>query len=267
MPAFTPTQGRYLAFIHQYISRYRQAPAESEIAQALCVRPPSANQMIRALEQRELISRVPGTARSIKILLPENEIPIWNRGNVKPNPKATADKLKSRESGPAASKTPKIDLYILDSYIASGPIREEFEGKRISRVIEIRADNTLADMHEAMCKAYERHEDRPYEFNLGGTRRFCPNNKNYGLPERLKQRNKALKQKLKAYDGDARNTKLSDLSLGVRQPMGYCFDFEDDWYHFIFLEKIETAIPSVDYPRLRRQIGKAPPQFDASLKS
>jgi hypothetical protein len=49
--------------------------------------------------------------------------------------------------------------------------------------------------------------------------------------------------------------------------MGYSFDFEADWYHFISLEKIETAIPTVEYPRLRRQIGKAPPQFDASLES
>lgn len=267
MPAFTPTQGRYLAFIHQYISLYRHAPAESEIAQALYVMPPSVNQMIRALEQRELISRVPGMARSIKILLPEDEIPIWNRGNVKPNPKATADKPGSHKTKPVALKVPKIDLYILDCYIASGPIRKEFQGKRIARVIESRADNTLADVHEALCKAYQRHEDRPYEFNIGGTRRFCPNNKNYGLPERLKQRNKAFKQELKKYDGDARQTKLSELSLNIHQPMGYCFDFEGDWYHFISLEKMETAIPTVDYPRLRRLVGRAPPQFDASLES
>jgi SOS-response transcriptional repressor LexA len=140
MAAFTPTQGRYLAFIHQYINLYGHAPAEAEIAQALCVMPPSVNQMIRALEQRELISRVPGTARSIQLLLPEDEIPVWNRGNVKPNPKVAVDKPGSRKSKPVALKTPKVDLYILDCYISSGPVRKEFQGKRIARMIESRAD-------------------------------------------------------------------------------------------------------------------------------
>lgn len=76
-------------------------------------------------------------------------------------------------------------------------------------------------MHEALCKAYERHEDRPYEFNMGGTRRFCPNNKNYGLPERLKQRNKALKQKLYAYDGDAQMDFDSPLSGQNRRTQAF----------------------------------------------
>ena len=49
MPAFTPTQGRYLVFIHQYIQLHGGAPAELEIAQAMCVMPPSVNQMVRSL--------------------------------------------------------------------------------------------------------------------------------------------------------------------------------------------------------------------------
>lgn len=266
MAAFTPTQGRYLAFIHQYIQRAGCPPAESEIASALCVMPPSVNQMIRTLEQRELISRVPGKARSIKILLHEDEIPIWNRGAVKPNPKATPGK-PGKSQAKANTPPPAVDLYVLDCYIAAGPVSKEFQGRRIARVIEFRADNTLDDVHEALHEAFGRQEDRPYEFNIGGTRRFCPNNKNYGFPELLKQRNKTLKQKLGAYDGDSRETKLLELSLSIRQSIGYSFDFDAGWYHFLSLEKIERAISSVDYPRLRRQVGKAPPQFDLKLDS
>ncbi|MEZ6133997.1 MAG: MarR family transcriptional regulator [Pirellulaceae bacterium] len=269
MAAFTPTQGRYLAFIHQYIQRAGCSPAESEIASALCVMPPSVNQMIRTLEQRELISRVPGKARSIKILLYEDEIPIWNRGAVKPNPKATPGKPGKMYATANANtpKPPTVDLYVLNCYIAAGPVSKEFQGKRIARVIEFRADNTLDDVHEALSEAFGRQEDRPYEFNIGGTRRFCPENMNYGFPERLKQRNKTLKQKLRAYDGDSRKTKLLELSLSIRQSIGYSFDFVAGWYHFLSLEKIERAIPTVDYPRLRRQVGKAPPQFDFNLDS
>lgn len=260
MSAFTPTQGRYLAFIKNYIDLYRHSPAESEIAQALCVMPPSVNQMIRSMEQRGLIARTPGQARSIKILLPDDEVPIWKRGVVTANPKATG-------TGPTpVNVEPKVDLYILDAYIRCGPISEKFCNKRIARIIECRADNTLADVHLAFFKAFDRQEDRPYEFNIGGRKRFEAANKNYGMPEFLKQRNQELKQKLKSYDSDAREVKLADLGLVLRQPFGYSFDFAVDWYHFVCLEKIETAIPSVEYPRLRRRIGASPPQFDPDLK-
>jgi hypothetical protein len=43
MADFTPTQGRYLSFIHAYIERHGYPPAEAEIAAAMCVSPPSVN--------------------------------------------------------------------------------------------------------------------------------------------------------------------------------------------------------------------------------
>ena len=258
MPAFTPTQGRYLAFIHQYIQLHGSAPAELEIARAMCVMPPSVNQMVRSLEQRGFISRTPGEARSIRILLPADEIPIWSRGVVKPNPRATGNNA-------SVIVEPKVELYVMDCYIAGGPVSEKFANKRIARTIEFRCDNTLAQVHEAYRIAYNRPEDRSYEFNVGGKKRFAPENKNYGLPDFLPQRNKSIGKKLNAYDGDARTTTLASLGLSIHQPLGYCFDFDADWYHFISLEKVETAIPTVDYPRLRRRVGKSPPQFDSEV--
>jgi Mn-dependent DtxR family transcriptional regulator len=47
MADFTPTQGRYLAFIHAYISLHGYPPAEAEIAAAMCLSPPSVNQMVK----------------------------------------------------------------------------------------------------------------------------------------------------------------------------------------------------------------------------
>lgn len=257
MSAFTPTQGRYLAFIHQYIELYGRSPAESEISIAMQVSPPSVNQMIRSLERLGLITRVPGQARSIGILLPDNEIPIWSRGVVKPNPMASGMSL------PIASSEPNVDLYSMKCYIASGPTSRGYDGKWIARTIEFRCDNKLSDVHQAFRLAFDRIEDRPYEFNVGGTRRFAPENKNYGLPELLKTRNQATKRKLKAYDGDAKLSTLADLQLKIHQPIGYSFDFDADWYHLISLEKIETSIPTVAYPRLRFRVGKSPPQSEA----
>src|SRR3954462_14790783 len=87
MAAFTPTQGRYLAFIHAYTSLHGYPPAEAEIAAAMCVSPPSVNQMVKTLEKRGLISRQPGLPRSIQVLVPEEEIPRWNNRQPPKSPK------------------------------------------------------------------------------------------------------------------------------------------------------------------------------------
>ena len=65
MSEFTPTQGRYLAFIKSYMEGFGLAPAESEMATAMKVSPPSVNQMMRMLEKKGLVRRKPGVARSI----------------------------------------------------------------------------------------------------------------------------------------------------------------------------------------------------------
>src|SRR5438477_4735868 len=78
MADFSPTQGRYLAFIHAYTSLHGYPPAESEIATAMCVSPPSVNQMVKMLERKGLILRHPGQPRSLQVLVPEEEIPPWN---------------------------------------------------------------------------------------------------------------------------------------------------------------------------------------------
>jgi pRiA4b ORF-3-like protein len=42
---------------------------------------------------------------------------------------------------------------------------------------------------------------------------------------------------------------------------GYGFDFGDDGYHQVQVERIEQAIPTVSYPRVIRRVGKSPPQY------
>ncbi len=77
MAEVTPTQGRYLAYIHAYTAGFGLPPAESEIAQAMGVSPPSVNQMMKTLERKGLIRRQPGVPRSIEILVADDAIPKW----------------------------------------------------------------------------------------------------------------------------------------------------------------------------------------------
>jgi repressor LexA len=72
---FTEKQGQYLAFIHAYMKLNRRAPAEADMQRFFEVTPPTVHRMVMELEKRGLISRTPGVARSIKLLVEPAELP------------------------------------------------------------------------------------------------------------------------------------------------------------------------------------------------
>jgi DNA-binding MarR family transcriptional regulator len=72
---YTPKQGQYLAFIHYYTKIHGRAPAEADLERYFRVAYSSIHQMIITLEQRGLITRTPGESRSIRVLLPREELP------------------------------------------------------------------------------------------------------------------------------------------------------------------------------------------------
>ena len=72
---FTKLQGQYLAFITAYTKVIGRPPAEADIQRHFKVTPPSVHQMILTLEKRGLIARTPRQARSIKVLVPREQLP------------------------------------------------------------------------------------------------------------------------------------------------------------------------------------------------
>jgi len=75
-PAFTAKQGQYLAFIYNYTVIHRQAPAEADLERHFRVSPPSIHEMIKTLQRNGLIERTPGQARSIRLLVQPEHLPI-----------------------------------------------------------------------------------------------------------------------------------------------------------------------------------------------
>ena len=73
---FTAKQGQYLAFIHAYTKLHRRPPAEADMQAYFRVTPPSVHGMVMMLERKGLISRRPGEARSIEVLVPVEELPV-----------------------------------------------------------------------------------------------------------------------------------------------------------------------------------------------
>ncbi len=72
---YTPKQGQYLAFIYYYGKIHRRAPSEADMQEHFRVSPPSVHQMILTLEAHGLIERTPWQARSIRLLIPREELP------------------------------------------------------------------------------------------------------------------------------------------------------------------------------------------------
>jgi DNA-binding MarR family transcriptional regulator len=82
---FTEKQGQYLAFIYTYAHMFRRPPAEADMQRHFQVSPPSVHQMIVTLERNGLISRQPGVARSIQILVAPEDLPILNWLGINPS--------------------------------------------------------------------------------------------------------------------------------------------------------------------------------------
>ena len=74
-PRFTEKQGQYLAFVWAYSQINGRPPAERDLQLYFGVTPPSVHQMVLTLERLGLISRRPGVARSIELLVQPSELP------------------------------------------------------------------------------------------------------------------------------------------------------------------------------------------------
>jgi len=70
----THRQAEFLDFIQGYTKLNRRPPSEADMQRHFGVTPPSVHQMVLMLEKRGFISRTPGMARSIRVLLAPVEL-------------------------------------------------------------------------------------------------------------------------------------------------------------------------------------------------
>jgi len=72
---YTEKQGQYLAYIYYYSKINRNPPAEADMQKFFAVSAPSVHRMIVDLERKHLIARNPGQSRSVRVLVPPNQLP------------------------------------------------------------------------------------------------------------------------------------------------------------------------------------------------
>ena len=72
---YTELQGQYLAFIYYYTKIHRRPPAEADLQTSFGASPPVVHSMMKTLERKGFIERMPRTPRSTRILLSRRELP------------------------------------------------------------------------------------------------------------------------------------------------------------------------------------------------
>ena len=151
-----------------------------------------------------------------------------------------------------------MNIYTLEVFIISGPVDAKFVKKNpvLSRTIIIRGDQTLAQLHKIIFKAFDRFDEHLYEFQVGGKGPQDPKAKRYGLSAYQDEISNDFK-----LAADVKETTIDVLKLKQDQFFGYWFDFGDDWWHQVNVIEIEQKTPKGKYPKITNRIGASPPQY------
>jgi hypothetical protein len=173
-------------------------------------------------------------------------------------PKSKGKPRPRKSAKPAARSAGGKRLYTLDVFLLSGPVTKAFAKKNrvVSRTIQVRGDQTLQDLHRAIFRAFEREEEHMYEFQFGKGP-MDPEGTRYVLPGAYEFADDVGARILGRVD----RTTLDDLGLAEGDRFGYWFDFGDDWWHQINVEKVEEPAPPGRYPKVVKRVGESPPQY------
>lgn len=118
------------------------------------------------------------------------------------------------------------------------------------RDLELRGDQTLDDLHDAIQDAFRWDRDHPWVFfmarikNGSGMRKSEPGTV-YGHGD----------------DDVPADVKLASFGLKTRRRFRYLFDFGDKLLHVIAVREVRKPEPRAKYPRVVGKQGKAPPQY------
>jgi hypothetical protein len=177
-------------------------------------------------------------------------------------PTATGERgpATGRRASPAGSagKAPpdRPHIYTLSVALLQGPVTAKFarKNKSVVRTIQIRGDQTLADLHEAIFDAFDRFDEHMYEFQMGKGP-MDPEGPRYVLPVAAEE------DFGPEILGTVDKTTIGSMGLEEGRQFGYWFDFGDDWHHQIGVERIDEGPGDGTYPRVVGRVGESPPQY------
>lgn len=172
----------------------------------------------------------------------------------KTSPAPTASKLRASGAHRTLVAAPRTSVPIFTLAVSLLRAPGAREGSGVLRTIQIRGDQTLADLHRIVCAAFCRESEQLYEFQLG-REPLDPEGPRYVL---------AGAYEVSVADGTPAagrvdRTPLNALGLEVGDRFAYWIDCGDDWWHRIDVQKIEDKVPRGTYPKITKRVGDNPP--------
>jgi len=142
---WTSKQGQYLAFIYNYTVIHGRPPAQADLQRFFGTSPPSIHQMVLRLAKKGLISREPGEARSIRVLVDAEELPVLKERNM----------AKKRKSSKGLIYQIQVTLAGIEP-----PIWRRFQ---------VPGDVTLAELHDVLQAVMGWWDYHLHQFVVGET--------------------------------------------------------------------------------------------------
>ena len=220
---YTKKQGQYLAFIYNYTVMHRQPPSETDMQRFFRVTAPTIHQMVMRLEKRGLITREPGKARTIQVLVPPDQLPYLRDPSTK-NP-GRRDKAM-----PSQTRIYQIKVTLNGSK------------PPIWRRILAPGDITLEKFHYMLQVAMGWTDSHLHQFIVGQTY-FGQPHPDYGLDMQ-----------------DERRVNLNQIVPGEGFKFRYEYDFGDSWLHNLLVEKVLEPEPGQQYPVCIKGKRACPPE-------
>lgn len=145
----------------------------------------------------------------------------------------------------------RVNIYRLRVELTQAPYDE---GEGTWRVVEIRGNQTLHQLHRAIFKAFGRWEHHLYSFYLSANRR--DHTQEYASPDFFE-----AEEWEPDAPRDAGSAKLDSLGLAAGARFWYVFDYGDDWEHRVTVLSISDETPMGRYPRIIERRGASPRQY------
>jgi hypothetical protein len=131
---------------------------------------------------------------------------------------------------------------------------------KLYRIIEMSGNCTFNDLHNVIFEAFDRYDHHLYSFFI--TRKDTNNTRAiYNSPEITHPQNVEDIMGFGKRKKSTAKTKIVDAGLNEGDVFHYLFDFGDDWWHRIKVQKVVETDSKKRHIRLIKSVGESPPQY------
>jgi hypothetical protein len=144
----------------------------------------------------------------------------------------------------------KARIYTLEVRLLAGAPadRPEHGGPEAAATIQVRGEQLLSDLHQALAETFDHGEEQTYEFHLG-KQPLDPAGPRYLLPAAYEV---SVEDGAPAA-GRVDQTRIDSLALEVGRRFGYLSDAGRDWWYEIRVSEIKEQTPKGKYPRVTKR--------------